>query len=212
MAAMSMNPVILILLVFLAESTINVRFGNGDSKSNILCIEREKQALLSFKGDLVDDSNTLMSWDVSEEEDCCKWDGIVCNSITGHVAELHLNNRSLTGKINPSLLNLTHLSHLDLSSNDFGDINIPSFMSSLVSLRYLNLTYGGFKGMIPHQLGNLSRLSHLGLGDYGYGDFYADNLHWLSGLSSLEFLQMDSVNLSEASDHWLLAINTLPFL
>ncbi|PON60417.1 Leucine-rich repeat domain containing protein, partial [Parasponia andersonii] len=173
----------------------------------------EKQALLSFKRDLVDHSNNLVSWNVSEEEDCCKWAGIVCNSITGHVSELRLKNGSLTGKINPSLLNLTNLSHLDLSSNDFGGINIPSFMGSLVSLKYLNLTNGGFKGMIPHQLGNLSRLSYFGIGNSLYNDYlYADNLHWLSGLSSLKFLDMNYVDLSEASGHWLLAINTLPSL
>ncbi|PON62451.1 LRR domain containing protein [Trema orientale] len=211
MAAISMNPVTVILLVFLAQANVDVCFGNGDS--NILCIETEKQALLSFKRGLVDHSNKLVSWEVSEEEDCCKWAGIVCNSLTGHVSELRLKNGSLTGKINPSLLNLTHLSHLDLSSNDFGGINIPSFMGSLVSLKYLNLTNGGFKGMIPHQLGNLSSLSYFGIGNSFYDDYlYADNLHWLSGLSSLKSLDMNYVDLSEASDHWLLAINTLPSL
>ncbi|PON97012.1 LRR domain containing protein, partial [Trema orientale] len=93
----NINPVTIIFLEFLAEATITVCFGNADS--NILCIETEKQALLSFKRYLVDRSNTLVSWDESEEEDCCKWAGIVCNSITGHVSELRLKNGSFTGGV-----------------------------------------------------------------------------------------------------------------
>ncbi|PON33858.1 LRR domain containing protein, partial [Parasponia andersonii] len=163
-------------------ATIIGCFGNGDH-SHVLCIEREKQALLSFKQDLVDPSNKLISWNVSEEEDCSKWDRVLCNNITGHVSELHLNDGFLKGKINPSSLNLKHLTHLDMSSNDFGGIIIPSFMGSLVSLRYLNLTRGGFNGMIPYQLGNLSSLRHFELANSIVDDFqlYVENLHWLSG-------------------------------
>ncbi|XP_062119825.1 receptor-like protein EIX1 [Humulus lupulus] len=211
--SVSMNHVTttIIFVVFLAQVTVmvNVCSANGD-QSNILCHETEKQALLSFKRDLVDDYNKLVSWDVSEEEDCCKWAGISCNTLTGHVSELYLNYGSFTGKINPSLLNLTHLINLDLSWSNFEGIKIPSFMGSFVSLRYLNLTCGGFTGMIPHQLGNLSSLLYLGLG-YNH-DLYVENLHWVSGLSSLKSLVMDRVNLSKASDHWLFAINTLPSL
>ncbi|PON63060.1 LOW QUALITY PROTEIN: LRR domain containing protein [Trema orientale] len=181
--ALSINHhVTIIFFMFLAEATIIGCFGNGDH-SHVLCIEREKQVLLSLKQDLVDPSNKLMSWNVSEEEDCCKWDRVVCNNITGHVSELRLNDGFLKGKINPSLLSLKHLTHLDMSSNDFGGIIIPSFIGSLVSLRYLNLTRGGFKGMIPHQLGNLSSLRHLELANSIVDDFqlYVENLHWLSG-------------------------------
>ncbi|XP_062073798.1 receptor-like protein EIX1 [Humulus lupulus] len=222
MAAISitMNHVtLIILLVFLAEVTmlINVCFAKEDS--NILCIDTEKQALLRFKQDLVDHSSKLGSWDVSKEEDCCKWAGIVCNTLTGHVSELSLKGGSFTGKINSSLLNLTHLISLDLSLNNFGGI-IPSFMGSLVSLRYLNFTRGGFEGKIPHQLGNLSNLCYLGLGDLyyspdqpgWYNSLYVENLHWISTLSSLESLVMNEVNLSKAYDHWLLAINRIPSL
>ncbi|PON63058.1 Leucine-rich repeat domain containing protein [Trema orientale] len=211
MALLFLNPVTIICLLFLAETTIIGCFGNGDH-SQVVCIEREKQALLSLKQDFVDRSNKLMSWNVSEEEDCCKWDRVVCSNITGHVFELRLNDGFLEGKINPSLLNLTHLTHLDLSSNNFGGISIPNFMGSLVSLRYLNLTREGFMGMVPYQLGNLSGLHHLGLGVSSFYSLYVENLHWLSGLSSLETLDMTSVNLSKASDHWFLAINTLPSL
>ena len=205
----------LLTIIFLAEASINV--SSGKINSGLLCIESEKQALLSFKRDLIDPSNRLISW-VAEEADCCKWTGIVCDN-TSHVKELHLVNSlnnangALQGKINPSLLNLTYLTHLDLSYIDFVGTQIPSFIGSLVSLRYLNLSHAGFGGKIPHQPGNLSSLSHLDL-QTSYSIFdslYAENLHWLSGLSSLEYLDMSSVNLLMVSD-WLLSINKLPCL
>ncbi|KAL5549655.1 hypothetical protein UlMin_004886 [Ulmus minor] len=201
----------LLLLIFLTQTTLNVCGSN-----NILCFQTERKALLSFKQYLKDPLERLSSW-VAEEENCCKWDGIVCDNITGHVQELHLANYSLTGKIYSSLLDLKQLSHLDLSYNDFEGTQIPNFIGSLVSLRYLNLKFARFEGVIPYQLGNLSSLHHLGLGDAdcywcGFSQLYVENLHWLSSLSLLEFLDMSGVNLSKASDHWLHAINKFPSL
>ena len=86
--------------------TINVSFGN--SKSDILCSESEKQARLNFKQDLVDPSNVLVSWVV--EDDCCNWAGIHCHNLTGYVEKINLASAGgrlvLKGKVNPSLLNL----------------------------------------------------------------------------------------------------------
>ena len=118
----------------------------------------------------------------------------------------------MSGKINPSLLDLKHLTHLDLSDNDFEGIHIPRFLGSMWNLRYLNLSYAGFGGMIPHQLENLSHLQHL---DISYNldvhFLYVENVWWLSGLSSLKYLDLSMLNLSNASD-WLLVINSLPSL
>ncbi|KAF3448854.1 hypothetical protein FNV43_RR09569 [Rhamnella rubrinervis] len=211
---------ILFFIVFLIAIilTVHVRFGNTKT-TDILCIKSEKQALLSFKKDLVDESNTLLSWTV--EEDCCKWYGILCDNSTGYVTQINLGrsigeNSELKGKLNPSLLNLKHLIHLNLRNNDFGGTQIPSFIGSFANLRYLNLRSAGFSGLIPYQLGNLSTLRHLivkesYIYDRGF-NLYADNLHWLSSLSELEYLDMHRVNLSKASDHWSLMINMLPNL
>lgn len=122
-----------------------------------------------------------------------------CDNKTGHVIELHLDNGPFQGKLNPSLINLKHLTHLDLSYNEFEGKQIPSFIGSLRSLKYLGHTESSVEGMIPDQLGNLSSLVYLDLG--GYFGLYAKNLRWLSKLSLLEYLGMSFVNLSLASDN-----------
>ncbi|KAF8412998.1 hypothetical protein HHK36_000970 [Tetracentron sinense] len=215
--------VVVLFLWFFSIAAFNFSLCSGDPK--VVCTQRERQALLSFKKGLKDPSNRLSSWD--GEEDCCTWIGVSCNNITGNVVGLHLGNpisysddeitgeneayerSKLAGDINPSLLELKHLNYLDLSLNDFGGITIPDFLGFLRGLRYLNLTEAQFGGRIPHQLGNLSSLRYLSLkGDY---NLYADDLGWLSHLSSLEYLDMSSVDLHKAVD-WLQVVNTLPSL
>lgn len=95
-----------------------------------------------------------------------------------------------------------------LDENDFGGIQIPSFIGSLKSLRVLSLSSCGFAGLIPHQLGNLTNLRYLSLWQ---NPLKADNLQWISGLTSLHFLSMIGVDLSQAFD-WFAAINFLSSL
>ncbi|PWA35460.1 receptor like protein 50 [Artemisia annua] len=198
----------------------------------MLCRDDERQALLQFKHGLIDEANRLASW-VGKESDCCRWAGIGCDNSTGHVHRIHLPGSSyfyansvkeykealkkqLRGDLSPSILNLLQLRHLDLSCNDFGGIQVPSFMGSFQNLRYLNLSQSGFGGTIPPQLGNLTELRILCL-----GSFYTDtdepestsvmNLQWLSRLHMLHHLDMSSVDLSKAID-WFQVINSLPSL
>ncbi|CAN1344621.1 Receptor-like protein EIX1 [Linum perenne] len=182
------------------------------------CNQVEREALLEFKADFQDPSSRLSSW-VNGSTDCCKWPGVVCDNVTGHVTQLRLQcpyfriqEYMLKGKLNPSLLELKHLSYLDLSGNDFQGIPIPRFLGSMTSLKYLFLDGSGFGGVIPQQLGNLSNLVELSL-RAGGGDYvlYADSLQWLSGLPALEYLDLSGVDLSSASD-WLNMINAVPSL
>nr|GEX06561.1 hypothetical protein [Tanacetum cinerariifolium] len=184
--------------------------------SGNLCIENERVALLQFKHDLVDDANRLSSWS-SEYIECCSWAGIVCDNVTGHVHELHLQGHDpeqmLGGDVNPSLVSLKQLKYLDLSSNSFNEIQIPSFIGSLGNLRYLNLSMSQFQGGVPYELGNLSMLVVLDLRfDFWLSNNHVKDLHWLSNLQYLEYLDMSSYDLNSASDHWLQVINTLPSL
>ncbi|RVW78959.1 LRR receptor-like serine/threonine-protein kinase FLS2 [Vitis vinifera] len=184
------------------------------------CIERERQALLHFKRGLVDEFGLLSSWGHEHDNrNCCNWRGVQCSNQSGHVIMLHLQApwsentweyQSLRGEISPSLLELEHLTHLDLSCNDFEGRHIPPFLGSLSRMQHLNLSHANFTQTVPTQLGNLSNLLSLDL-SCSYGHLNSGNLEWLSRLSSLRFLDLSYVDLSEAI-HWSQAINKLPSL
>ncbi|WVZ15955.1 hypothetical protein V8G54_013521, partial [Vigna mungo] len=140
-----------------------------------VCIRSERETLLKFKHNLIDPSNRLSSWNASLNPNCCHWYGVLCNNVTSHVAELHLNTpflfpsfdesqlveelyeevyeevyeeaykensrRAFSGEINPCLVDLKHLNYLDFSYNIFYRKPIPSFIATMTSLTYLNLSY-----------------------------------------------------------------------
>ncbi|XP_039138207.1 receptor-like protein EIX1 [Dioscorea cayenensis subsp. rotundata] len=174
-----------------------------------ICREVERKALVDFKNGLKDPNGRLSSW---IGLDCCSWTGVHCHNYTGHVIRLDLRryggNGSLEGEIRPSLLVLNHLRYLDLSENYFKYTRIPTFLGSLVSLQYLDLSSAGFIGRVPHQLGNLSRLQYL---DLSYNSVDMVGSHWLTNLSSLQCLNLNGVNLSEAKNV-LKSLNTLPLI
>ncbi|KAJ9679443.1 hypothetical protein PVL29_021392 [Vitis rotundifolia] len=188
------KAIIVFLLLCFLSSTITILC----DPNPLVCNETEKHALLSFKHALFDPTHSLSSW--SAQEDCCGWNGVRCHNITGRVVDLDLFNFGLVGKISLALLQLEFLNYLDLSWNDFGGTPIPSFLGFMWSLTYLDLSFASFGGLIPHQLGNLSNLFHLRLGG-GHSPYepqlYAENLRWISYLSSLKLLFMFKVDLHQ---------------
>ncbi|RXH98645.1 hypothetical protein DVH24_010970 [Malus domestica] len=211
-----------LLLLFLASSHLHTSVNS--------CIDEERRALLAFKEGVTDPSRRLSSW---VGLDCCQWKGISCNNSTGRVEMMNLRNAymytlsgfdgerdemeysSLGGKINPSLLRLKHLNYLDLSQNDFRGISIPEFFGRIKSLRYLNLSSASFGGEIPPHLGNLSNLNYLDLSEESHNSLLelpSENLNWLSRLSSLKYLNLKGLDLSDIRVSWLNVVNMLPFL
>ncbi|XP_022891713.1 receptor-like protein 12 [Olea europaea var. sylvestris] len=178
-------------------------------KDVIRCIEKEKEALLKFNDELIDEYSPLSSWGNEKyKKDCCKWTGVSCDYQTNHIVELDLGGMGLRGNISISLLEIQHLKYLDLSDNDFNYSRIPQFIGSLGRLQHLDLSYSNFSGEIPHHLGNLSELNSLHLSSSTNGSLTSTNLDWLSRLHSLKNLSMYSVNLTMATD-WLQIITKL---
>ncbi|KAH7669452.1 Leucine-rich repeat protein [Dioscorea alata] len=203
------------------------------SKYPANCIDSERMALLDFKKHIQDPTNKLSSWVMGQ--DCCSWEGVHCDNLTGNILALELRGPDpwsyesyslhylqLRGEISPSLLHLRHLNHLDLSANFFDGASIPSFIGQFKELRYLNLSNSYFHGPIPASFGNLSSLHTLDLSN-NYGGFYVDNPahdgvyvdgpahQWLSHLTSLQHLHMSGVTFgSNSSSSLFLALNKLP--
>jgi Leucine-rich repeat (LRR) protein len=128
------------------------------------CMQTERTALLSFKSKLKDPSNRLSTW---KGKNCCSWKGVTCHHHSGNVVKLNLRypdwrtDLSLNGEIDPSLLSLRNLTHLDLSQNNFNETEIPNFIGQFENLVYLNLSFTKFVGKIPTEIGNLKNLRYL---------------------------------------------------
>ena len=193
----------LLFLLWLFAATLFLSFFVAES--NVSCNEKDKQALLKFKRSLIFppgySQDDCFSWD------CFGWNKVHCDKKTGRVTKLSVT--SVGGEISPSLLELEFLNYLDLSSNNFNCTPIPSFLGSMGSLTHLELSEANFCGLIPPQLGNLSSLHYLDLGDNS--DLYVDNLHWMSGLSAIQVLDLSSVDLHREVD-WLQIMSKFPSL
>ncbi|KAJ0094094.1 hypothetical protein Patl1_17134 [Pistacia atlantica] len=217
MGRLSVHCVVLAILCALTSEYAS----NADNNMSI-CSQNDLQALTDFKNGLKDPRNRLSSWQGSN---CCQWQGISCDNSTGAVVTIDLRNPylmafdtssryaswNLSGELRSSLIKLKSLQYLDLSTNTFNDILIPEFLGSLENLRYLNLSKSGFSGAVPSSLGKLSRLQYLDVSTELFG-LSADSLEWVTGLVSLKYLAMNSVDLSLVGTKWSGVLNKLPNL
>ncbi|XP_052622418.1 receptor-like protein EIX2 [Lactuca sativa] len=182
----------------------------GVGNVSFICSEQERVALLKFKQSVEDPFGMLSSWVGNE---CCMWERIQCDGVTGNVQRLHLKADDyyyISGnKVSSSLAELRHLKYLDLSGNNFYGI-IPEFIGSLKQLTYLNLSDADFQGIIPPRIGNLSNLKVLDLSSNDY-ELKADDMAWAFGLSSLELLNLSYVDLSGAQN-WDMMLHMIPSL
>nr|CAB3482229.1 unnamed protein product [Digitaria exilis] len=185
------------------------------------CIPHERDALLAFKQGITSDPAGLLdSWKLGDqgEQDSCRWRGVQCSSLTGHVSELRLSGYSdggklLVGQISPSLLTLEYLEHLDLSFSrlEGSTGHIPKFLGSFKNLRYLDLSSIPFLGILPPELGNLSKLQYLDLSAFEFGYTNSTDISWLTRLSSLQQLALGFVDLSAVAS-WAHVVNMIPSL
>ncbi|RYR16626.1 LRR receptor-like serine/threonine-protein kinase RCH1 [Arachis ipaensis] len=158
------------------------------------CHQHESNALLSFKQSFFISKsasyNTFsypktVSW--IPTTDCCSWDGIECDELTGHVISIDLSSSQLYGSMdaNSTLFSLVHLQSLDLSDNGFNHSQISariailkldfpfinrlqlkvSTLQSLIQnsrrLEQLRLNFVTISSSLPHTLTNLTSLQKL---------------------------------------------------
>ncbi|XP_049388863.1 receptor-like protein 9DC1 [Solanum stenotomum] len=139
-----------------------------------------------------------LSWNKST--DCCSWDGVYCDEMTGEVIELNLTCSQLQGKFhsNSSLFQLSNLKRLDLSGNNFSGSLISPKFGELSSLTHLDLSNSNFTGIIPVEISYLSKLHVLRIPSYSDGlRFKPHNFELLlKNLTQLRELDFYDVNIS----------------
>ncbi|KAJ9186236.1 hypothetical protein P3X46_005762 [Hevea brasiliensis] len=156
------------------------------------CFETERLALLDFKefvgSNGLDVDYLLSSWVDNSMSDCCKWERVMCNSTTGHVTELSLNNTRQ--------YDIERISFYDDKNIWFVKF---SMFQQLKELRSLNLSYNRIGGFIDDtNFETLSELKKLEVLDLSTNYFNNSILSPLSNLTSLKTLIL-SDNIMEGS-------------
>ncbi|XP_031284779.1 receptor-like protein 9DC3 [Pistacia vera] len=216
----------LLLCLFLLDlnfQAISSSSYNFSSRSIKLCSHEQSSALLHFKSTLKIHSPSyypcgeyhypkIDSW--KEGSDCCSWDGVTCDSYTGHVIGLDLSSSWIHGTVNDnsSLFLLHNLQNLKLACNDFSESTISSKFGQFTKLTHLNLSFPRFHGVVPTEIFHLSKLVLLDLS--GGFSLRLPLLHQhvfgkhLQNLTKLRYLHLDEVDLSLVAPGSLLNLSS----
>ncbi|KAK3423631.1 hypothetical protein EUGRSUZ_F00522, partial [Eucalyptus grandis] len=178
-----------------------------------LCRPVQSDALLQFNNSLTIETDTDSNCDPKMTTwknglDCCSWDGVTCDNVTGNIIGLNLSFSCLQGTLhsNSSLFALRHLQSLNLASNNFRTSPILPELSVFVELRHLNLSYSNFLGLVPVEISFLSKLVLLDLSqNYEYDDLIGmqrlkiENTSFkilVQNLTKLRELNLDLIDMS----------------
>ncbi|KAJ4844082.1 hypothetical protein Tsubulata_027512 [Turnera subulata] len=140
--AMVLSVVVLTIILHLLPSC--------QAAGEAACNPEDGNSLLSFYSTLSSSSTAnSLNWNNSSSSNCCSWDGVSCDTVTGRVTRLWLPYKDLNGTLSPSLVNLTALSSLNLSHNRLMGPLPEEFFSSLTSLQFVDLSYNRLSGELP---------------------------------------------------------------
>ncbi|XP_047329994.1 receptor-like protein 9DC3 [Impatiens glandulifera] len=194
------------------------------SNSNHLCPHQQRLILLQFKQmfiTIADESlcgyfhnepfyPKTLSWNESSTN-CCSWDGVTCDDLTGNVIGIDLSCSQLSGTLHPNTtLFQLPLRSLNLSYNNFQQSHIPSSIGMLApTLTHLNISTSNISGPIPSEIAHLSKLVVLRLSEVDYDPYGNVSTHSLrleqhnfqniiSNLTQLEILDLRYINISSS--------------
>ncbi|KAJ4772858.1 Receptor-like protein 12 [Rhynchospora pubera] len=183
------------------------------SLAQVQCLPDQRDALVQLKHGFT--TSKLQSW--NSTIDCCTWEGVTCDPVTGRVTALELSNRAISGRIDPTLFNLSSLENLSLADNLFYEVTLPDTgFERLSNLTHLNLSNSGFVGQIPFGISQLTNLVLLDLSTF-YLNVQSNSLYvskpsmkaLLANLTKLQFLYLDGVNISLNGSEWGPAVSQL---
>ncbi|KAL0390405.1 UNVERIFIED_CONTAM: Receptor-like kinase TMK4 [Sesamum calycinum] len=163
------------------------------SSSKVLCCNQiERDSLLSFSHQI--STSPPLNW---SSTDCCRWEGVACESYGSRVTRLSLPGRALSGTITPFLTNLSFLSDLNLSGNHLSGVFPLTVFRSLNRLRTLDLSSNRFSGLLQPPESSEAPLSP-SLG------FLHESIHWgiVDGFGECSNLQIFRAGFNSLSG-WL---------
>ena len=222
---MSEHHLLLCFLFFLSCSHLLLSSSFSFSNSTKICPHGQALALLQFKQSFSIDNSS--SWECDEYggttsypkteywkegSDCCSWDGVSCDLVTGHVIELDLSCSWLSGTIhsNSTLFRFPHLQRLNLAFNHFYGSSVSAGFGRFSSLMHLNLSESRFSGLISPEISHLSNLVSLDLSRNIGAEFARDGFDSLvQNLTKLQKLHLYGISITSVFPNSLLNRSSL---
>ena len=220
---MSEHHLLLCFLFFLSFSQILLSTCFSFSNSTKICPHGQSLALLQLRKSFsIKNENGYCEfyhqpsypkteyW--KEGSDCCSWDGVTCDLVTGRVIELDLSCSWLSGTIhsNSTLFRFPHLQRLNLAFNNFSGSSVSAGFGRFSGLTHLNLSLSGFSGRISHEISHLSNLVSLDLSRNWDAEFARDGFDSLvQNLTKLQKLHLSGISFSSVFPNSLLNRSSL---
>ncbi|KAH1095028.1 hypothetical protein GLYMA_14G173600v4 [Glycine max] len=194
--------------LFLVLSFLLSHFPSQTSSLMPFCNHDDASALLSFKSSFTLNSSSdssgwcespypkTESWE--NGTNCCLWEGVSCDTKSGHVIGIDLSCSCLQGEFHPNttLFKLIHLKKLNLAFNDFSNSPMPNGFGDHVALTHLNLSHSAFSGVIPSKISLLSKLVSLDLSFLGMRIEAATLENVIVNATDIREVTLDFLNMS----------------
>ncbi|KAJ9676370.1 hypothetical protein PVL29_025074 [Vitis rotundifolia] len=217
-----MSKLLLCFIFFLSYSQLLSSSFSNSTKP--LCPHHQTLALLQLKESFSINSSSsshcdsygVTSYPKTESwkkgSDCCSWDGVTCDKVTGHVIGLDLSCSWLFGVIhsNSTLFLFPHLRRLNLASNDFNFSSVSAGFGRFSTLTHLNLSYSVFYGKIAPEIFHLSNLVSLDMSGNYEAEFASHGFNSLvQNLTKLQKFHLGGIFISSVFPNSLLNRSSL---